>query len=35
MSVIIYILTVVYFAYVIYVSFGDEINSFFKSALRR
>ena len=35
MSAIIYILTVIFVAYVIYVVLGDEITDYFKNAFRR
>jgi hypothetical protein len=35
MSAIIYALTVIYFAYVVYVVLGDEINSYIKNNFRR
>jgi hypothetical protein len=35
MSAIIYVLTVIFVAYVIYVVLGEEISEFFKKSFRR
>jgi hypothetical protein len=35
MSTIIYVLTVIFVAYVIYVVLGDEITVYFKNSFRR